>query len=68
VRLALAVARSLATERLAAATPVATPLSTFIARFMSPIVSAMALADILPARRRSSTASLKRAKMLAGGA
>ncbi len=60
--------KSLATERLAAATPVATPFSTFIARFISPIVSAIALAEILPARSRSSTASLKRVKMPVTGA
>ena len=66
VRAPLAVARSLATDRLAAATPVATPFNTFMARFISPIVSAIALAETLPARSRSSTASLKRVKMLVG--
>jgi hypothetical protein len=47
---------------------VATPPSTFIARFMSPIVSAIVVAEILPARSLSSTASLNRVKMFVGGA
>src|SRR6185503_15241102 len=57
-----AVTMSLATERPAAIAP----LRTFPARFNSPIVSAIADADTLPARSRSSTASVKRVNAFAG--
>jgi len=48
--------------------PVSTALfKTFAARFMNPTVSAMALAETLPARNLSSIASVNRVKTLAFG-
>ena len=43
------------------------PFSTFAARFMRFIASAIVVADTLPARRRSSTASAKRVNGLVPG-
>src|SRR5215510_10272246 len=66
---ALPALRVVLTSSLAMLLPVSSALfNTLAARFMNPTVSAMALAETLPARSLSSIASVKRVNVLAPGA